>query len=112
MKTPAWINRLMKKWNIASYWDFWAIMAVFSFAGMSIVYVRKPLFHLFGITATTPFWIKILTWLAIVFPTYQINLIIFGFLFGQFPFFWEKEKQIGRFFLRFILGKKRLSQKT
>jgi len=100
MPTPQWVDRLKKKWNITSHWDFWAIMIVFSLAGMSIVYVRKPLFYLFGITATTPFWIKFLTWLAIVFPTYQINLIIFGFLLGQFNFFWEKEKQMGRFFLR------------
>lgn len=112
MNTPNWINKFKKKWNITSHWDFMAIMIVFSLAGMSIVYVRRPLFLLFGITATTPFWIKFLTWLAIVFPTYQINLIIFGFLLGQFPFFWEKEKQMGRFFKRIIFGKKQLSQKT
>jgi hypothetical protein len=106
MKTPDWVLNLKKKWNIESNLDFILIMIVFSIAGMSIVYVRKPLFHLFGITATTPFWIKFVTWLLIVFPTYQINLIIYGFLLGQFKFFWEKEKQMGRFFLRLLSGKK------
>jgi len=107
MTTPDWIKKLKKKWNIDSNWDFILIMIVFSIAGMSIVYVRRPLFYVLGITAATPFWIKFVTWLIIVFPTYQINLIIFGFLLGQFNFFWEKEKQMGRFFLRLVLGKKR-----
>ena len=93
-------DKLKKKWNINSTWDVVIICIVFSLAGMSIVYVRKPLFVLFGITKTTPFIIKFLCWLAIVFPTYQINLIIFGFLFGKFDFFWEKEKKMGRFFLK------------
>jgi len=106
MTIPNWIIKLKKKWNIDSNWDFILIMIVFSIAGMSIVYVRRPLFHVLGITAATPFWIKFFTWLIIVFPTYQINLIIFGFLLGQFNFFWEKEKQIGRFFQRLCAGKK------
>jgi len=107
MKTPNWIVYLKKKWNINSNWDFILILVVFSIAGMSIVFVRKPLFHLVGITSVTPGWIRFLAWLSVVFPTYQINLIIFGFLLGQFNFFWEKEKQMGRFFLRLVSGKKR-----
>jgi len=107
MKTPNWIIKLKRKWNIDSNWDFILIMIVFSIAGMSIVYVRKPLFHVLGITTATPFLIKFFAWLIIVFPTYQINLIIFGFLLGQFNFFWEKEKQMGRFFLRLVSGNKR-----
>jgi len=98
MASPQWVQRLKTKWKINSNWDFIAIMIVFSLAGMTIVYERRPLFHLFGITASTPFWIKFLAWLAVVFPSYQLNLIIYGTLLGQFRFFWEKEKQMGRFF--------------
>jgi hypothetical protein len=105
MTASGWINRLKKKWNIERNVDFFMIMLVFSLAGMMIVYERRPLFHILGITAATPFWIKCLAWLTIVFPTYQINLIIFGFLLGQFSFFWKKEKQLGRFFRRTVMGK-------
>ena len=101
-------EKLKKKWNIQSNWDFLLINVVFSLAGMSIVFVRKPFFHLVGITPETPFWIKFFVWLLIVFPTYQINLIIFGTLLGQFRFFWEKEKQMGRFFLRLINRQKKV----
>ena len=100
-----WVNRLKKKWNIERNVDFFVIMLVFSIAGMTIVFERRPLFHMFGIKATTPFWIKFFVWLAVVFPSYQINLIIFGFLMGQFDFFWEKEKKLGRFFRRAVFGR-------
>lgn len=100
MKKNKIVSRLMTKWNVNSYWDFLAILIVFSLAGMSVVFVRKPFFHLIGITSETPFIWKFLCWLLVVFPSYQIGLLFFGFIFGQFPFFWEKEKQIIR-----LLGK-------
>ena len=96
MKLTETAHKLMKKWNINSWWDFWAIMLVFSLAGMCVVAVRKPFFHVIGITQETPFVVKFFCWLLIVFPSYQAGLLIFGFLLGQFPFFWEKEKQMLR----------------
>jgi len=95
-------TKLKNKWGIKSNWDFIAINIVFSLAGMAIVIVRKPLFLLLGFSAETPFWMKFLAWLAIVFPTYQINLLIFGFLLGQFGFFWDKEKKLFQFFAKKI----------
>ena len=100
---PNFAEKLKKKWNITTTRDFYLIMAVFSLAGMFIVYERKPLFHLMGITDHTPFVIKFFCWLLVVFPSYQINLLIFGFLLGQFSFFWEKEKNL----VRFLTGRKK-----
>ena len=100
MGEPSFVKKLKHKWQIKNNWDFTIIMLVFSLAGMVIVYERKPLFHLFGITTSTPFLIKFICWLLIVFPAYQINLLIFGTLLGQFSFFWEKEKKLGRFLRR------------
>lgn len=100
-----WIDRLKTKWNIDSNFEFVIIMLVFSIAGMLIIYERQPVFHWLGITPKTPFWIKFFAWLVVVFPAYQINLIVFGSLLGQFQFFWNKEKALGRFLLRAIRGK-------
>lgn len=86
----------MTKWKVHTWWDFIAILLVFSLAGMSVVFVRKPFFHLIGITSETPFAFKFLCWLLVVFPSYQAGLLFFGFILGQFPFFWEKEKQMMR----------------
>ena len=92
-----WIERLKKKWNITSNLDFILIMLVFSLAGMGISFTRKPIFHLLGIGAQTPLWVKVAVYIPLIVPMYQLYLMIFGIIFGQFAFFWEKEKKLGRF---------------
>ena len=105
MKLPGFLEKLKTKWNIDSNWDLIVIMIVFSLAGMSISFVRKPIFHLIGITEHTPLWIKILVYIPLIPPIYQVNLLVYGFVLGQFNFFWEKEKKIGRFLLKVFTGK-------
>ncbi len=112
MSEPKFIERMKKKYNVRTTFELFIIMAVFSLAGMAIVWVRKPIFHLLGITAQTPFILKFLAWLAVVFPAYQINLLIFGFLLGQFPFFWEREKKFLRFLRRILLERGPARQNT
>lgn len=94
------LDRLKVKWGISSAPQFWAILITFSLAGLAITQVRRPLFHLFGIEPQTPLWIKTIVYLASVFPLYQLFLLVFGTLLGQFRFFWEKEKAMGRWFCR------------
>jgi len=89
-----YFQHLKTKWNIKSNWDVLLILIVFSLAGMMILHERKPIFHVLGITAETPMWIKVCIYIPIVIPLYQMNLLIFGFLLGQFGFFWNKEKQL------------------
>ena len=96
------IHSLMKKWKIFSYAEFVIICLVFSLAGMVILYERRPIFHALGITHQTPFLIKFISWLMVVFPCYQLNLLVFGALLGKFNFFWEKEKRLGRFLWKAI----------
>lgn len=100
MKRKNFVNRLKEKWGISSNFDFIAIMVVFSLAGMAVSVCRKPIFAALGITRQTPFWIKTVVYIPLIVPVYQISLIIFGSLLGQFNFFWEKEKKVGRFFLK------------
>jgi len=76
------------------------VFLVFSLAGSMIMPVRKFVFHLLHFDGHTPFWVKTVAWLIIVFPTYQFFLLVFGALFGEFRFFWEKEKKMGRWFKR------------
>ena len=93
-------TKLKKKWNIDSNWDFIVIMAVFSLAGMSIGFFRRPIFHWLGLTEHTPLWIKILVYIPLIPPIYQINLLFYGFVLGQFNFFWEKEKRLFKWLSR------------
>ncbi|MCB9748093.1 MAG: hypothetical protein H6755_06775 [Candidatus Omnitrophica bacterium] len=103
-KLKAIFNRLKEKWGIQSNWDFFIINVVFSLAGMMIVHERRPIFEFFHITKQTPLWFKIIIYIPICFPLYQINLLIFGTLLGKFKFFWKKEKQIIKFILKPFLN--------
>lgn len=82
------------------------MLVVFSLAGMSILPVRKLIFHLLHFDGQTPVWLKTIVWLLVVFPAYQIFLLLYGALLGQFRFFWEKEKKMGCWFLRWFYQQK------
>ena len=94
MKNNAFVQKMMRKWNVSSVWDFLAIMIVFSLAGMSIVFVRKPLYCvLLGITTRNPLPNQVFH-----LADHRLSLPIswdywsFGFLFGQFEVFLAKRK--------------------
>ena len=94
------VEKLKQKWEIRSNSDFWRIIAVFSLAGMNVSLVRKPLFHFLGLGAGTAFWLKTITYIAFVFPTYQTSLLLYGVILGEFDFFSEKQKKLMRFIRR------------
>ena len=97
-------ERCKKKWGIESTVDIILILAVFSLAGMSIIFVRKPVFSILGINDAN-FAIQTATYLIIVFPCYQAFLLIYGALLGQFKFFWDKEKKLGRWIISLVSKK-------
>ncbi|MDF7817877.1 hypothetical protein P1X15_09725 [Runella sp. MFBS21] len=101
-----WLARLQNKWGLKNTWQVIAVLLTFTFAGSSVVWFRKGLFYLLGYDETTPFWLKTVTYLIFIFPTYQTLLLLYGFLFGQFSFFWEKEKKMIAWIKNKINGKK------
>ena len=94
------IERLKEKWGITSNWDVLAILIVFAISGSSILFVKPLWYSVFNITDATPTWLRTLVWLAMVFPSYQAFLLIYGFLLGQFKFFWAKEKAMAHVIAR------------
>lgn len=96
------INRLKKKWNIQSNKQLWIIFIVFGITGSSSVKVGKLLLELIGLQPEvfTDFPLGMVSYwilrILVIFPIYQVLLILFGALFFQFSFFWEFEKKILR----------------
>ncbi len=88
------LNNLKTKWKINSNWQLLLIFLVFSLAGFSVVKFRRLFFMLVGIEDDTALWIKTITYMLFIFPAYQLLLLLYGFLLGQFSFFWEKEKKL------------------
>lgn len=88
--------RLKEKWGLQSLLQVVAVLVVFSLTGSTVVLIRKFLFDAIGFDASTPFWLKTVTYLLFIMPFYQVLLLAYGFLLGQFSFFWEKEKKLAR----------------
>lgn len=77
------------------------ILVVFACTGTTVALIAKPLLHAVFQREETPAWATILYYVLIL-PIYNVFLLIFGLLFGQFSFFWNFEK---RFFAR-LFGRK------
>ena len=89
------MKKLKEKWGITSNFQLLIIFLAFSVTGSLSLWVAKPLLDFIGLDKTTlsswVFWpIRIL----IIFPIYQILIVIIGALFGQFKFFWNFEKKM------------------
>lgn len=92
----SFLDKLKAKWQLDSLLQVVAVLAVFTLTGSTVVYIRKFLFAFLGYDDATPFWLKTVTYLLFIFPAYQLMLLGYGFMLGQFRFFWEKEKKMAR----------------
>ena len=95
-------ERLKEKWGIKRNIDIVLILICFSLAGSSVVFIKGYYFQFLGFTEQTPFWLKTIAYLLFIFPAYQLMLLGYAILLGQFPFFWAKGKtmagHIGKLF--------------
>ena len=89
------VERLKKKWNISNNMNFVLIMIVFSLAGMGVCFARRKIFILLGMNHE-PLWVNIAAWLILIVPLYQLSTLFFSIFLGQFSFFWERQKILGR----------------
>jgi len=97
------ISKLEPKWVVDQRWELIRIFIVFAITGSSSVVVGRPFIKLIGITTDNLhpllYWILFIT-ISLIF--YQILLVVVGWVFGQFQFFWNFEKKMIR---RFGLGR-------
>ena len=95
-----YFKRLKEKWGITSNVQLIVIFVVFGITGSLSVRLGKPVLDFFQLDpqrfdalfmGTFLYWVLRL---LILFPVYQILLLLIGTLFFQFKFFWEFEKKI------------------
>ena len=89
------MKKIEAKWGIDSNFQLAIILIVFSVTGSISVWIAKPLLDFVELdqTSLSP-WIFWPIRISIIFPIYQILIIIIGALFGQFKFFWNFEKKM------------------
>ncbi len=90
-------KKLYTKWKVTYRWELIAIFIVFAITGSTSARISGPLIDFLNIKETVQnnfiYWVlRIL----IIFPIYQFLLVIIGWVFGQFKFFWAFEKKMLR----------------
>jgi hypothetical protein len=93
----SWIDKLKAKWNITSGFQFLIILIVFACTGTTVVFIKKPIVAFFSDGGEQSIWFTV-AYVLLILPIYNALLLMYGFLFGQFSFFWSYEKRtLGRF---------------
>lgn len=88
---------LENRWNVTYRWELIAIFIAFAITGSTSARISDPILSLIGLSKeTTNGWIYWPLRIFLIFPIYQIILLIVGWLFGQFKFFWWFEKKMLR----------------
>ncbi|MBA6157319.1 diacylglyceryl transferase [Tenacibaculum sp. S7007] len=89
------MKKLMLRWNIEKPWQLIIIFFVFSITGSSSIMVGRPILKSLGITLQNlPSVVYYPLFIALSFICYQVLLVTYGWLFGQFTFFWNMEKKM------------------
>lgn len=101
MGVPVWIRKLQLRWGVTPR-QVIIILIVFACTGSTVVMIKKPILN-FIFQGEDPSWIFYVLYYIFILPIYNLFLLIYGYIFGQFQFFWEFEK---RFFNR-MFGKKK-----
>ncbi|SEQ84556.1 hypothetical protein SAMN05421824_2468 [Hyunsoonleella jejuensis] len=89
------MKKLKERWGIESNLQIVLILIVFAVTGSTASYIGKPILSFLDITpesfSTFGYWV---VRILILFIMYQFLLVFFGWVFGQFKFFWAFEKKM------------------
>ena len=97
----SWVKRLQEKWELTSFWQFLIVMVVFACTGFTVVFIKGPIIDLITGGGEREWWMTIL-YFIIILPIYYTFLLFYGFVFGQFKFFWGFTQRTMK---RFGIGK-------
>lgn len=87
------LKKLEKRWKVSERWQIIRIFIIFAITGTSSLYVSSPILNAIGLTkdifdfnifSLSVYYV--LKFLAIL-PVYQLLLLFFGWLLGEYKFF-------------------------
>ncbi|MFV7234243.1 DUF6787 family protein [Flavobacterium sp. ZB4R12] len=88
------MKNLKQRWVIETNLQLTIIFIVFAITGSASAWLSKPFCFWLGITKSDlGYWFTPVR-LLLIFPLYQVLLVLIGFIFGQFKFFWAFEKKM------------------
>jgi uncharacterized protein YybS (DUF2232 family) len=91
------LEKLKERWGIEQNWEIIVILIVFAITGSTASFIGKPILNYLNVTTENlggfGYWaIRVI----LLFIMYQFMLVFFGWLFGQYQFFWNFEKKMLR----------------
>ncbi|UXP31085.1 prolipoprotein diacylglyceryl transferase [Reichenbachiella agarivorans] len=88
----SFLNRLQDRWKLKSIRQVIVVLIVFACTGFSVMFLKKPIM---GFILTSDEYQVVFTVLyyILILPIYFVILLFYGFLFGQFNFFWTFVKR-------------------
>lgn len=95
-------EKLKLRWGIESNWQVALILSVFALTGFSFLFVSPWIEHFLGVSKSDPFWLKAVVFILIMLPVYNLLLLLWGILLGQYRFF---KNFIVKFFKRLLFIK-------
>ncbi|MEP5612147.1 MAG: DUF6787 family protein [Cyclobacteriaceae bacterium] len=93
----SWIKKMQVKWELKSLWQVVLVLVVFSCTGFTVLFIKGPILDLISGGAEREWWMTVI-YILLILPIYNVILLIYGFLFGQFAFFWKYEQKMLRRF--------------
>lgn len=88
------VERMKARWGVGPG-GVVAILAAFSLAGLTTMRLKGPVMGLMFPEAASAWW-QWPVYLVVMLPIYQVLLLGYGAILGQFDFFWSKLKAVGR----------------
>ena len=88
----SWLDKLQKRWGMEHKYQVWLILVVFACTGFSVMFLKPVVVGLFVDEGESNLWFSVIYYIPIL-PVYNVILLIYGFIFGLFNFFWEFEKR-------------------
>ncbi len=94
------LEKTRKFFKTKTYLQLFLVFLVFAISGSLSVLVSDPVVQYIGLEIINNVVIETIIRIIIIFPLYQVILLIIGTIFGQFKYFWEFEK---KFWKKFII---------
>jgi hypothetical protein len=88
----SFLTKLQRKWKLTSIFQVVIVLIVFALTGLTTVSVKVWIYKFFNLSDNMSLMGRVGFFVLITLPTYQTLLLLYGFIFGQFSFFWQKEK--------------------
>ena len=90
------MKKLKKRWNIETNGQLFIIFLVFAITGSSAAKLAAPLTDFFEVKKEMGWYIYWPFRILIILPIYQLLLVFYGWVFGEYSFFWNFEKKMLR----------------